>query len=417
MAGPGESTAPVPGRWAAVGWLWFCGFFNYADRQALASVLPLIGAEFDRSLAAQGMLGSAFMVVYALAAPLAGMLVDRLPRRPVIAAGLALWSAICVGTGFARSFPQLVVWRGLEGLGESFYFPASMSLLAEFHGPATRSRAIGLHQTSVYLGTAGGGVLAGFLGQRYGWRETFWILGLLGMAYAVVLSRLLREPPRGKAATKEVLDELVVADEPPAVARLATIGLLMAAFAGANFVAMALSIWLPTYLGRKFGLDLFGAAVLGTTFFPLASLAGAPIGGWLADRAARRLGGGRMLVQAAALAIGTPLVVAAGMAGRVEVILACLVGVGLCRGVYDANIFASAFDVTGPSRRGRVVGLMNLVGWAGGLLAPVTVGRLGDRLTLGPALAWTALPYLGAALAALAAGLIATIVLRRQETP
>ncbi len=158
--------------WLVLGLLWFCGFFNYADRQAVFSVFPLLEREFDVSKEQLGYLGSAFMIVYACASPFSGYTVDLLPRRLLVTVGLSIWSLVCAATGLARSFPQLLCFRAAEGLGESFYFPASMSLLADYHGPRTRSRALAIHQTSVYLGTAGGAVLGGFLGELYGWRGT-----------------------------------------------------------------------------------------------------------------------------------------------------------------------------------------------------------------------------------------------------
>jgi MFS family permease len=173
--------------WVVVGLLWFCGFFNYADRQAVYSVFPLIKSEFGLSQEQLGYLGSAFMLVYALTSPFSGYTVDLLPRRLLITLGLTFWSLICAATALSRSFFQLIFFRAAEGLGESFYFPASMSILADYHGARTRSRALGIHQTSVYLGTAGGAVLAGYLGQTLGWRSPFWVLGLSGVAYAVLL--------------------------------------------------------------------------------------------------------------------------------------------------------------------------------------------------------------------------------------
>ncbi len=126
--------------WVVVGLLWFCGFFNYADRQAVFSVFPLLKAEFGLSNEQKGLIGSAFMLVYALSAPLAGFVVDRASRRFLIVAGLAFWSLVCAATALARTFNQLLFFRAAEGLGETFYFPASMSLLADYHGPRTRSR-------------------------------------------------------------------------------------------------------------------------------------------------------------------------------------------------------------------------------------------------------------------------------------
>ena len=136
------------------------------------------------------------MLVYALTSPFAGYTVDRLSRRLLIPLGLAFWSLICAATAFSRNFVQLILLRGCEGLGESFYFPASMSMLSDYHGPRTRSRAMSIHQTSVYLGTAGGWYLGGALGQQYGWQSPFWALGLAGMAYALMLGICLVEPRR-----------------------------------------------------------------------------------------------------------------------------------------------------------------------------------------------------------------------------
>ena len=131
-----------------------------------------------------------------LSSPFSGYTVDLLPRRLLITLGLTFWSLICAATALSRNFVQLIFFRAAEGLGESFYFPASMSILADYHGPRTRSRALGIHQTSVYLGTAGGAVLAGYLGERTGWRSPFWVLGLAGMVYAVLLGFCLVEPRR-----------------------------------------------------------------------------------------------------------------------------------------------------------------------------------------------------------------------------
>ena len=106
----------------------------------------------------------------------------------------------------------MIFFRAAEGLGESFYFPASMSILADYHGPATRSRALGIHQTSVYLGTAGGAVLAGSLGERLGWRSPFWVLGLAGMATRSVLGFCLVEPRRDRTDATRIEKTKPVAD-------------------------------------------------------------------------------------------------------------------------------------------------------------------------------------------------------------
>ena len=101
--------------WLVVGLLWFCGFFNYADRQAVFSVFPLIKKEFHLDNTTLSLLGSAFMLVYAVASPFTGYVVDRISRRWLIASGLVLWSLICAATAFSRNFGQLIFFRAAEG--------------------------------------------------------------------------------------------------------------------------------------------------------------------------------------------------------------------------------------------------------------------------------------------------------------
>jgi MFS family permease len=395
--------------WAIVALLWFCGFFNYADRQAVFSVLPLLEAEWGLSNQQLGMIGSAFMVVYALAAPFSGYVVDLAPRRWLIVGGLGLWSVICAATALSQRFWQLLCFRAAEGLGESFYFPASMSLLADYHGPRTRSRAMSLHQTSVYAGTVGGGALAGFLGERYGWRSPFWILGLIGMGYAILLTVLIIEPRRGRA------DEASSADDfPEPVARAPELRrslwiivrtpaalVLLAVFAGANFVAAVLLTWLTKFVYTKFALNLTSSAFT-ATLVHIASLVGAVGGGPLADWAARRPGG-RMRVQGSALLLGAPWVFLAGWTDQFPVLISALIAAGVCKGIYDANIFASIYDVVPIEVRGSAAGLMNTIGWGFGSLAPVLIGAAADRFGLSTAIASTAGVYGAAGLLALVA--------------
>src|SRR5438132_1785293 len=140
-------------RWAVVGMLWFLCFFNYADRQAIFSIFPELQRLYHFSKSELGLIGAAFTWVYALAAPFAGHTGDRFPRKWVILGGLYVWSLVTGLTAQCTRVWQFVLVRGTEGLGETFYMPASMAMISDYHGPSTRSRAIGLHQTSIYLGT------------------------------------------------------------------------------------------------------------------------------------------------------------------------------------------------------------------------------------------------------------------------
>jgi MFS family permease len=369
-------------KWHVVAMLWWIAFFNYADRQAIFSVFPLLKKEFALDPVWLGLLGSSFAWVYGLSAPFAGAIVDRVRRKSAILGGLHVWSIICMATALSRNFSALIFFRGAEGLGETFYFPASMSLLSDYHGPETRSRALGFHQTSVYIGTIAGGFFAGLIGQRYGWRWSFIIFGGLGILLGLALSKWLIEPSR------EVVTHL------PASSFLnPTALLLMAAFLCANFVALVLLSWMPTFLYEKFNLSLAASGLTATIFVQLASMAGSPLGGWLADSLRRKMPGGRMLVQAIALICGAPFVVLCGWTRSVILLVVALTAWGLFKGMYDANIFASIFDVIRPDARGKAAGLMNMVGWLGGGAAPLVVGYVATRTSLGTAIVLAASVY------------------------
>jgi MFS family permease len=416
-------------KWWVVAMLWLISFFNYADRQAIFSVFPLLEREMNLTPVQLGLLGSAFAWVYGLGAPFAGMVVDRVRRKSAIIGGLHAWSLICMATVMSTNFRHLFFWRAAEGLGETFYYPASMSLISDYHGRETRSRAMGLHQTSVYMGTIGGGFFAGLIGQYYGWRWSFVVFGGLGVLLGLVLSRYLVEPPRGaadlaEAATpaaqtfrsaspasgKPARSDETTSSHPPLpggklslpafvglVARTPTLLCLMGAFMCANFVAVVLLSWMPKFLYDKFSMGLAMAGLTATIFVQLASMAGAPVGGWLADTLRRRSPRGRMIVQMIGVLCGAPFVVLCGLTSSVGMLIVALTAWGFFKGLYDANIFASVFDVVRPEARGTAAGFMNAVGWlAGGGSAPIVIGIIAQRESLGLAIAMASAVYVAA---------------------
>lgn len=404
---PGEERGTLGPRykWYVVAMLWGIAFFNYADRQAIFSVFPLLETEMGLTPVQLGLLGSSFAWVYGLAAPFAGLVVDRVRRKTAILAGLYAWSVICMATALSRNFRHLFFFRAAEGLGETFYFPASMSMISDYHGKATRSRAMGFHQTSVYIGTIGGGFFAGLIGQYYGWRLSFLVFGGLGIVLGFVLRNLLVEPKRAAADFADV----GAGAEARAAARLPlreflkviwgtpTVLTLMGAFMCANFVAVVLLSWMPKFLYDKFGMSLAMAGLTATIFVQVASMVGSPLGGWLADTLRMRTPRGRLIVQAAGVLGGAPFVVLCGMTQSVGWLIVALTAWGLFKGIYDANIFASVYDVVRPEARGTAAGFMNAIGWlAGGGSAPLVIGIIAQRQSLGLAIALASLVYVAA---------------------
>ncbi len=394
-------------KWWVVAMLWLISFFNYADRQAIFSVFPLLEREMGLTPVQLGLLGSSFAWVYGLGAPFAGMIVDRVQRRSAILGGLQAWSIICVATMTSRTFRHLFFWRAAEGLGETFYYPASMSLISDYHGRDTRSRAMGMHQTSVYVGTIGGGFFAGLIGQYYGWRLSFLVFGGLGIILGLVLRKFLVEPARGAT---DIIDATGAHAPPPRsgglslpeflrlIARTPTLLCLMGAFMCANFVAVVLLSWMPKFLYDKFHMGLAMAGLTATIFVQLASMVGAPIGGWLADKWRRRSARGRLGVQMIGVLGGAPFVALCGLTPSVGTVILALTIWGFFKGLYDANIFASVFDVVRPEARGTAAGFMNAIGWlAGGGSAPLVIGLIAQRQSLSLAIALASTVYVAAA--------------------
>lgn len=364
-------------KWWVVVMLWFICFLNYGDRQAIFALFPVLRKVFGFGPPQLGLIGAAFMWSYAFGGPIAGFIGDRFRRKDIILGGCIFWSFITITTAWCSKLWQFVVVRTLEGFGETFYFPSSMSLISDYHGPRTRSKAMAFHQSSVYIGTIAGSWLAAVLAVRFGWRIGFYVFGFAGIVLALLLYAFLREPLRGQSEGKQKTSSaapLSLKEPASAIFRTPTAALLMGAFVCANFVATTFLTWTPTFLTDKFHFGLASAGLSGTAFIHLSSAISAPLGGVMADRLRRRFTGGRMLVQATGLLAGSIFVVLVGTTRRVETLLAAMALFGFCKGLYDSNIFASLFDTIEPRARSTAAGVMNTVGWGGGALGPLIFG-------------------------------------------
>ena len=401
---------PIPDstyKWSVVGMLWLVCFFNYADRQAVFSVFPLISRQFSLTDVQLGIVGSSFMWMYALFGPLAGWLCDRFPRKTLVLGALLFWSIVTGATALSHSYWQLVLCRALGGLGEAFYFPASMSLISDYHRD-TRSRAMSIHQSSVYVGSIAGGAVSGAVGQYYGWRSSFMLFGILGVLLALLLWRLLREPARGMSDQLCKPIQPVRKVEPLRSANLLNdlkelltnriVVLLIIVFMAANFVAVVFLTWMPTFLYQKFHMSLSMAGLNATVYIQIASVLGVISGGFLADSVVKRGGkwqrGGRIFTQCLGLLCGVPFLFLTGWTTSVFYLILAMIGFGIFKGMYDANIFASLHDVVPVERRGVAVGTMNSLAWLGGGMAPIVIALAAGRYGMSACISATAGIYL-----------------------
>jgi MFS family permease len=397
-----EKTTNRREKWIVLGLLWWVCLLNYADRQAIGSLFPLLERDFGFSKAQLGLIGSAFMWVYAASAPLAGYAGDRLNRKGLILGGCLFWSLMTAATGWCGKLWQFVAARSLIGLGESVYFPSAASLLSDHHGTRTRSTALSIHQSAVYVGTIAGGWLGAVIAEHCGWRMTFYAFGGAGIVLSVILLLRLRDmrrpaPAATSGPTKAFLRTFAGLISRPGIL------LLAAAFACANGVASIFLIWAPTFLFGKFHLGLAAAGFSAVAAIQAACAVSAPLSGLLSDGLSLKVRGARMLVQAAALLAGAFCVVMVGAAPTLPLLIVAMLCFGLCKGAYDGGIFASVFEFVDSKERGSVVGLMNLCGWGGGAVGPLLVGLLSSggsdaeqMARMGGAISWSGAAYLAA---------------------
>jgi len=377
---PGLSRlSPSHTAWLAVTLLWPVALLNYLDRQMLASMkfsvmedISDVGTEANWGL----MLGQ-FKWVYAFLSPLGGLVADRFGRRRTIVASLAAWSAVTWFTGSATTYQELLWTRTLMGISEAFYIPAALALITDHHAPTTRSRAVGLHQMAIVMGTMLGG-FGGYAADApaLGWRWAFRAAGLTGLLYALPLSMLLPAPPAATPGRSPV--------RPPLLASLRDLLtsvpflLLVACFTLPALPGWVVRDWMPAILKQQFGIGQGAAGVSASLYWNIAALGGAFLGGWLADRWSRSTARGRTFTSAIGITLLVPALYGVGNADTLGTAVAFLVLFGLGWGIFDCNNMPILCQIAAPGARATGYGLMNLVSISCGGVADWGFGRMRD---------------------------------------
>jgi MFS transporter, Spinster family, sphingosine-1-phosphate transporter len=362
-------------------------FLNYMDRWVAASASPLIQKEFNLSDALIGLLGSAFLLVYAVAALPFGYWADRGVRRTVVAVGVTIWSLATLFTGFARNFFQLFVSRAILGIGEASYYPAGTSLLSDYFPKQQRGRVMSIWGAGSTLGIAVGFAGGGYIAEKFGWRNAFFFAAVPGILFAFLAFRL-REPLRGSAeergpALKQTQDAGLRTFL--GLMRIPTLRAAILAQTVLYFVLASNAFWLPTLLHRRFDLSVSQAGLLAGVVLVLGGLIGTLAGGWIADRLARTRPAAYLQVGIAGFLIGAVFIVISLVAplsiGPIPIFIPAFLITVVALYLHSGPFTAVSQNVVSPALRGSSVTMLLFVSHVfGDSHSTFDVGFLSDQL-------------------------------------
>lgn len=378
--------------WVVVGLLWVVALLNYMDRQMLSTMKEAMSHSIPELEKAEtfGNLMAAFMWIYGLMSPFAGAIADRMNRKWLIVASLFVWSSVTLLMGFTHDFSTLYILRMVMGLSEAMYIPAALALIADFHTGKSRSLAIGVHMTGLYVGQALGGFGA-MLSHHLSWESTFIYFGLFGALYALVLATFLYETDaqlariKNGAKTNESQSNglnNVVQSFGKILSSVPFWGMLIF-FTATSLPGWATKNWLPTLFEQNLHLNMQIAGPISTATIALSSFIGVFVGGAISDRWVRTNVKGRVYTSAMGLGMMAPALAFLGFGSSYWSVIGggFLFGFGL--GFFDTNNMPILCQFFSSRYRSTAYGVMNMSGVIAGGYITKMLGKSTDAGNLG----------------------------------
>lgn len=374
--------------WVVVGLLWVVALLNYMDRQMLSTMQPSMKIDIAelQTAANFGYLMAVFLWVYGFMSPLAGIIADRINRKGLIVGSLFVWSAVTLAMGYAKTFDQLYVLRAIMGVSEALYIPAALSLIADYHTDKTRSLAIGIHMTGLYMGQALGGFGA-TIAEKFSWQEAFHYFGIIGIIYSVILILFLREN-RNNILQNALPNGSVKAKQP----LLKGLGILFTNisfwvilfyFAVPSLPGWGVKNWLPTLFAKNLNIDMSQAGPMSTITIAASSFLGVIFGGILSDKWVQKNLKGRIYTSAIGLGLTIPALLFIGFGHSLFAVIGSALCFGFGFGMFDANNMPILCQFVSAKYRATAYGLMNMVGVFAGAFITDFLGKAVDAGNLG----------------------------------
>ena len=379
--------------WILVGLLWVVALLNYMDRQMLSTMKPSMMIDIAELQTATnfGRLMAIFLWIYGFMSPVAGMIADKFNRKWLIVGSLFVWSGVTFAMGYAQTFDQLYWLRAIMGVSEALYIPAGLSLIADFHTSKTRSLAIGIHMTGLYMGQALGGFGA-TIAHNFSWQTAFHSFGIIGIVYSVVLILFLKEK-------KVEAVKMAVANTVKTIGRSSLfkgLGLLVTNisfwiilfyFAIPSLPGWGIKNWLPTLFSNNLDIDMSEAGPLSTITIAASSFLGVIFGGILSDRWVQKNIRGRIYTSAIGLALTIPALLLIGYGHSLFHVVGAAFCFGFGFGMFDANNMPILCQFVSSRYRATAYGLMNMVGVFAGAFITDLLGKSTDAGNLGKSFA------------------------------
>lgn len=400
--------------WIVVALLWVVALLNYMDRQMLSTMKPSMQIDIQELQSATnfGYLMAIFLWIYGFMSPISGMIADRLNRKWLIVGSLFVWSAITFAMGFAKTFDQLYWLRALMGISEALYIPAGLSLIADYHSSKTRSLAVGIHMTGLYMGQALGGFGA-TIAAEFSWQNAFISFGLIGIVYSVVLILFLREKKAGGAATETLAGEAAAStahlnsaaksfNRESLFKGLATLfsnisfWVILFYFAVPSLPGWGVKNWLPTLFSENLGIEMSQAGPLSTITIAASSFLGVIFGGILSDKWVQKNIRGRVYTSAIGLAMTIPALLLIGLGSSMIHLVGAVFFFGFGYGMFDANNMPILCQFISSKHRATAYGLMNMTGVFAGAFITNVLGKSSDAGSLGKDFAMMAIVVVAA---------------------
>lgn len=371
-------------KWTALVLLWIACFLQQGMRQIFPPLATSIGGEFGADAAFRGSVMGIFTLVYALSVPFSGMAGDFLSRKKIVIFSLAVFSLGVLGAGWSSGILGIMLlYGGVNGFGQSFFYPATTSLVQQLHSD-NKATALSILQLAIYLGIITFSFASGKMLDVCGdWRVPFKVFGFLGILWALALIFFLRNTPinvvsSAKPAFSQALKAIF---SKPSVVLLA-LGLGMQIFVDVGF-----KMWMPTYLEETFpGMTKAAYGLNAVLWHYLGAFVGVMIASRISDKLVRNRPGIRMEMNIIGLLIGAPFIYWMAKAQSFDAICWAMGLFGVFRGVYDSNQFASIFDVVEPRYRASAMGMVLLFAFSFGAIAPYIMGVVKDNFGLSLAL-------------------------------